>query len=215
MSKELTSTSFAVLGLLAVKPWTSYELAKQIDVAMARFWPRARSKVYEEPKKLVALGLARSADDPVGKRPRTVYAITPKGRRALARWLDDPAAGPVIEFEVLLKVFVGTYGSKTALLSTIRSARAWAVEKASDDVLIGERYLSGQSEFADRTAQNMLVGRFLADFVDLVDRWSVWAEQTVESWPTQISRAEPDMALLRRLTNRSRALAQRATRSAE
>ena len=30
-AKTLTSTSYAILGLLAVKPWTTYELAKQVD----------------------------------------------------------------------------------------------------------------------------------------------------------------------------------------
>src|SRR5438128_11477377 len=83
-SSALTTTSYAILGLLAVKPWTTYELAQQMERAMGHFWPRARSKVYEEPKKLVVKGLARASADQVGKRPRTVYTITPKGRKALA-----------------------------------------------------------------------------------------------------------------------------------
>ena len=87
----LTPTSYAVLGLLAIKPYTTYELAKQMDRTLNRFWPRARSKLYEEPKKLAARGLARAADDAVGKRSRTIYTITPKGRRALRAWVAEPA----------------------------------------------------------------------------------------------------------------------------
>jgi PadR family transcriptional regulator, regulatory protein AphA len=68
---DLTPTSFALLGLLAIKPWTTYELAQQMDRTLSRFWPRARSKLYEEPKKLVAHGLARAREDSVGRRPRT------------------------------------------------------------------------------------------------------------------------------------------------
>ena len=62
---SLTTTSYAILGLLAVKPWTTYELAQQMRRALGQFWPRAESKLYEEPKKLVAHGLARAtqADD--------------------------------------------------------------------------------------------------------------------------------------------------------
>ena len=100
----LTTTSFAVLGLLAVRPWSTYELTRQMDRSLGRIWPRAQSKLYEEPKKLVELGLAAAGTEPVGRRPRTVYAITPAGRRALAGWLAEPGAGPVIEFEQLLKV---------------------------------------------------------------------------------------------------------------
>lgn len=58
MVPALNSTSYAILGLLALKPWTTYELAQQMDRALGQFWPRAESRIYEEPKKLVACGLA-------------------------------------------------------------------------------------------------------------------------------------------------------------
>src|SRR4051795_2587089 len=92
MASELTTTSYAILGLLALKPWTTYELAQQMGRALGQFWPRAESKLYEEPKKLVALGLARASAETVGRRPRTVYSITPKGRRALRAWVPQPGA---------------------------------------------------------------------------------------------------------------------------
>src|SRR3954470_20471000 len=99
MASELTTTSYAILGLLAIKPWTTYELAQQMGRALGQFWPRAESKLYEEPKKLVAHGLARASKETVGKRARTVYTITPKGRKALAAWVPKPGAGPSVEFE--------------------------------------------------------------------------------------------------------------------
>src|SRR6478752_1651006 len=121
----LTTTSYAILGLLAVKPWTTYELAQQMQRALGQFWPRAESKLYEEPKKLVAHGLARATSEMVGKRPRTVYSITAKGRRAMAAWVPSPSAGPVLEFEALIKVFYAEHGTKADLLETIASVRRW------------------------------------------------------------------------------------------
>ncbi len=50
----MTTTSYAILGLLAIRPWTTYELTQQMQRSLSRFWPRAESKLYEEPKKLVA-----------------------------------------------------------------------------------------------------------------------------------------------------------------
>ena len=79
MSREygkLTTTSYAVLGLLAIKPWTTYELIQQLGRGVDRLWPRSRSKLFEEPKKLVAHGLAGASPSRLGKRPRTRYAIT-------------------------------------------------------------------------------------------------------------------------------------------
>lgn len=102
---DLPTTSYAILGLLAIRPWTTYELAQQMDRSLKHFWPRAQSRIYEEPKRLAALGLVKATADAVGRRPRTVYSITAKGRRALAAWLTEPGEGPVVEFEALLKVF--------------------------------------------------------------------------------------------------------------
>ena len=122
----LTPTSYAILGLLAVKPWTTYELAQQMDRALGRFWPRAESKLYEEPKKLVAHGLARASSETIGKRPRTVYTITAKGRRALAKWVPTPGEGPVLEFEQLIKVFFAEHATKADLLATLAGVREWS-----------------------------------------------------------------------------------------
>src|SRR5437773_887235 len=109
---ELNTTSYAMLGMLAIRPWSTYELAKHMDRSLGRLWPRARSNLFNEPKKLVVHGMAKSADEMVGKRPRTVYTITPKGRRALRGWLGEPGEGPVLEFEQLMKVFFADQGSK-------------------------------------------------------------------------------------------------------
>lgn len=96
---RLTTTTYGVLGLLAVRPHSTYELAKAMDRSVGRAWPRAQSKLFEEPKKLVLHGYATSHEDFVGRRPRTVYTITRSGRRALAAWLADPGDGPALEFE--------------------------------------------------------------------------------------------------------------------
>jgi PadR family transcriptional regulator AphA len=44
-----TTTSYAVLGLLSVRSWTTYELAKQVQRSLNWFWPRAERKLYDEP----------------------------------------------------------------------------------------------------------------------------------------------------------------------
>ena len=122
MSREygkLTTTSYAVLGLLAIKPWTTYELIQQIGRGVDRLWPRSRSKLFEEPKKLVAHGLAEASPGRVGKRPRTRYAITDDGRQALSDWLAIQSQLPLLESEHLLKVFFAEQGTKENLRNTI------------------------------------------------------------------------------------------------
>ena len=205
----LTPTSYALLGLLAIKPWTTYELAQQMDHTLSRFWPRARSKVYEEPKKLAAAGLARATKDSVGRRPRTTYAITPKGRRALARWLAEPGEGPVLECEQLLKVFFADSGSTTELIHRLRELRAWVQQGTAVNIDVGRAYLEGRGDFPERSAVNQLVGRFIDDFLEMTDRWAEWAEELASTWPDDPRLAEPDAASLEETVTRSQARAAR------
>jgi DNA-binding PadR family transcriptional regulator len=186
----LTSTSYAVLGLLAIKPWTTYELAKQMDRSLRRFWPRAESRIYDEPPKLVAAGLARASKDLVGKRPRTTYSITDEGRNALGQWLDVEGAPPELEFEGLLKVFFGEHGDRQAMLTHLAAARRWSEERLTQDAAIVQGYLREGSPFPDRLPVIVLTGRFLSDFARLVGLWAEWAEDEVAAWPDDIAAAE-------------------------
>src|SRR5919199_6326363 len=152
----LTSTTYAVLGLLAVRPWSTYELTQQIPHSLGRIWPRAASKLYEEPKKLVAQGLAVANAERVGRRPRTVYSITPQGRTALAEWLHSPGGGPVLEFEQLLKVWFSDHGTKADALASLAATRAWAAQQNEENKRAAQAYVAGEGPFQQRAAQNML-----------------------------------------------------------
>ena len=51
---KLTPTSYALLGLLARKPQSAYELNAMMQYSSIRvYWPRVDSHVYSEPKKLL------------------------------------------------------------------------------------------------------------------------------------------------------------------
>ena len=196
MESALTPTSYAILGLLALKPWTTYELAQQMDRALGQFWPRAESRLYEEPKKLVAAGLARASSEMVGKRPRTIYTITPKGRRALAKWVPTPGEGPVLEFEQLIKVFFAEHGTKADLLATLSAAREWSRDQLGASAGLPKAYLGGTGPFPERLPWLILIGRFLADFYLMVEAWTDWAAVTVEAWPDDLAAAQPDWRAL-------------------
>ena len=213
MAAPLTTTSYAILGLLAIRPWTTYELAQQMQRALGQFWPRAESKLYEEPKKLVAHGLARASSEMVGKRPRTVYTITAKGRRALAAWVPAPATadGPVLEFEQLVKVFFAEHGTKADLLATIASVQRWVDNRFIESRDIPRGYLDGRGPFPERLPWLLLSGQFLTEFMLAVERWAEWAAEVVETWPDDLSAAEPDRPTLEAMTEITEAHAARAT----
>ena len=189
----MTTTSYAILGLLAVKPWTTHELVQQVDRSLRRLWPRAQSKLYEEPKKLVALGYAKASDDPVGRRRRTRYTITAKGRRALGAWLQKPGDGPQLEFEQLVKIHFADGGTKADVIANLEATRAWVLEQNADNLDAARAYLAGQTSFPERAALNQLPGRFLTEFYVLVARWVQWASAIVDTWPDDVRDAPFDL----------------------
>ena len=208
----LTTTSYAILGLLAVKPWSTYELTQQMGRSLGHMWPRASSKLYEEPKKLVEHGLARATEDQVGRRPRTVYSITAKGRRALARWLQQPGDGPVLEWEQLVKVFFSDNGTKADALATLDAALDWAQSRSMQAAAVGHEYLEHGGPFPERGAQTNISVRFLIDFYALVADWASWAQTIIETWPDDPRDAVADESLFRENIERADAATERVRR---
>jgi PadR family transcriptional regulator AphA len=206
MPKELTTTSYAILGLLAVRPWTTYELAQQMGRAMRHFWPRAESKLYEEPKHLVAAGLAEAAPEAVGRRRRTVYSITPAGRQALSAWLAEPGDGPVLQFEELVKVFFAEFGTREDLLAGLAGVRRWREERAEVGAVVTREYLGGKGPFPERLPWLILTGDFLSRFDRMVGEWAAWATSVVEGWPDDLGSAPPDWATLEAMAEQDEAV---------
>jgi DNA-binding PadR family transcriptional regulator len=181
--RKLTTTSYALLGLLAVQPWSTYELARQMDRSVGFVWPRARSVVYEEPKALVEHGLARASTQTFGQRTRQIYSITAKGRRALRTWLAQPSAPPQFESEALVRTIFAEHGSKDDLLKALASVRTSAGEVHDAAASIGRALLEAGGPFPDRLHVNALGGRFVLEYAAALERWARWAEAEVQRWP--------------------------------
>lgn len=177
----LTTTSYAILGLLSLRPWSAYDLSKQMK-RWALIWPRAERAVYNEPKRLVEHRLATAKVEVNGKQSRTVYTITPAGRRALRRWLREPSAPPQFESEALVRALFAPGGSKDDLLAAIGSLRDYAHTLRTQAEEAGHQYLAGDVPFPERLHVIALVLRFNMEYVALLERWSAWAEEQVQGW---------------------------------
>lgn len=177
-----TTTSQAVLGLLALRSWTTYELAKQVQRSLGWFWPRAERKLYDEPKRLVAAGLAKSAGEMTGARPRTVYTITASGRKSLRRWLSEPSEPPVLEFEGLVKVFFADGGDLEQLRATLRDIAATSDTRLAELEEKVEQNAQPEVPFPERRAINQVALRFQVEHERTVGSWARWALAQVDGW---------------------------------
>jgi DNA-binding PadR family transcriptional regulator len=200
MPASPSTTSYAVLGLLSVRSWTTYELAKQVQRSLNWFWPRAERKLYDEPKQLAARGWAVATERYTGKRRSREYAITEEGRAALAAWLGEAAAPRTLEFEGMVKVFFADAGDLDQLRGTLRGI----VTEAEARVLAIAAMAGEDSPFPERTHISALALPLALEQETGVLRWSRWALDQVESWTgTRDPGGWDDAASLRSVAERA------------
>lgn len=189
-TKKLTSVSYGILGLLGLRPHTPYELAQQFRRS-GTFWATAESVVYNEPKALVAHGLASAAAEANGGRRRTRYSITPAGRTELRRWLSDPATEPQFQFDAMMKILFSDLGDKDDLLGAIEAMRAWADRTQAGAAMITHDYTTGDEPYPDRAHIVGLTQTYRVGLAQMTRQWADWAEQQVRYWPDTHSGPDP------------------------
>lgn len=97
------SLRHAVLGLLAEKPASGYDLLRQFDYSLTNVWPATQSQVYAELAKLADGGLVTVGAE--GSRGRKEYEITDAGRAELRHWLLEESPQRTRRSDLLLRVF--------------------------------------------------------------------------------------------------------------
>jgi PadR family transcriptional regulator AphA len=184
---ELTTTSHAMLGLLSLRDWTTYELAQQMQRSFDYVWPRAERKLYDEPKRLVEVGYATSMKDMIGRRQRTIYSITPKGREALRHWLDNPIDPPSFEFEGMVRVLFSDQGGVDQLRRTLHRINEQAITGRVRFALLGKDFATTGGQFPDRTHVNALAIKFMIGYYENMSEWASWALAQTSSWDDSVS----------------------------
>src|SRR5579859_6992031 len=178
----LTTTSYAILGMVGLRSCTTYELGKAMQRSFDYFWPRARSLVYAEVKRLATLGLLTAHKDFVGRRARTTYTITVEGRAALAAWLNRPPQGFALEVEGLLRIYLANFGTRDDLLQALETMRQEAITMLAIAADFKQGYLTGTAPFMDQVHLRALLNDFLSNFAAFTYEWAVRSLATVSSW---------------------------------
>jgi primosomal protein N'' len=112
-----------------------------------------------------------------------VYRITPAGRRALAGWLESEPAPPQLEFEAVLRLFYADATTKEAILSTLAQTQDEIRQSYAEGMTLVHAWLAGEAPFPERLHISALVAAFTRDLLDLMLRWSEFAQHEIEQWP--------------------------------
>src|SRR3954454_15234274 len=130
-SPRLTTTSYAVLGLLSFARMSGYDLAAVSERSIAHFWPVSKTQVYAELHRLAEAGLtAGTRAETSGGPARTVYELTPAGEAALDAWLAQPADDRTpLRAPALLKVLLGHRGAPRQSRAQLERFRSGARQR--------------------------------------------------------------------------------------
>jgi PadR family transcriptional regulator AphA len=97
------SLRHALLGALADRPRTGYELLKHFEQSLAYAWPASHSQIYPELARLLDDGLIEQAA--AGPRGSKTYAVTDDGVAEVRRWLRETEPDRRVRSEGTLRPF--------------------------------------------------------------------------------------------------------------
>ena len=161
-----TAVTPVVLGLLATRPLSGYDIKTIVDRSTRFFWAASYGQIYPELKRLEAEGLIRGEDASNGNRGRRVYELTPAGRQVLVDWLlGDKAVTVELRDESLLRLFFADEVPREKALMLLEARKRG--HEAFLEVLREIQSLPGGPD---------------PTFVDLVLRWGIDFNQWGAQW---------------------------------
>jgi DNA-binding PadR family transcriptional regulator len=95
------SLRHALLGLLAERPASGWDLARRFEELLGTVWPAGHPQIYGELRKLEADGLIEV--DSEGPRRRRAYRTTAAGLKEVHRWLVDTEVDHTMRLEPVLR----------------------------------------------------------------------------------------------------------------
>src|SRR5258708_9833547 len=120
-----SASKFALLGVLRLRPASGYDIKQFVKGSIGHFWNESYGRIYRRLKELTQDGLItpqRGKKEP-GRPERQVYAITPAGEAALARWLEHSPKNESPRSELLLKLFFCDHVAPEASAQHVREKK--------------------------------------------------------------------------------------------
>ncbi|MGZ4610806.1 MAG: PadR family transcriptional regulator [Actinomycetes bacterium] len=127
----MRTLDYAVLGLLARRPGTGYEVSARLRQPVGFYWTESHGGVYPSLHRLMAAGLVTVQTRPgPGPHDKKVYSATARGVTELGAWAAQPPEDPPPRDELLLKVSSLWAADRAAALAMLRAERdRWEAQR--------------------------------------------------------------------------------------
>ena len=177
------SLSHALLGLLAVRPSSGYELTKAFADDLGHYaWQAGHTSIYPELGRLAERGLVEVTDE--GARGSRTYAVTPEGYTELRSWMLAPPQQAKVRNEQALRMFLISALEPADALVVLRRIAEHAGEEGTK---LRTMMNSAPAEIPPGASGfGYLAAEYGARHFESVHGWAMWAIGKLEA------RAEPE-----------------------
>jgi PadR family transcriptional regulator AphA len=180
---ELSATGKVILGMLAARPRSGYEIKQLVDNSARFFWAASYGQIYPELKRLKKDGLISGSDSAQGARQRTVYKLTAAGKRAARDWIEGPPQVYELRDEGLLELFFAGSIDPARAPEIARERAAMAAASAAELRALEEQIeAKGQHEGPDHSpdAGSLAVLRYGIEMNEWAAAWFERAAKELE-----------------------------------
>jgi len=171
--------SHTLLGLLAYKPMTGYQVKQFFESSISHFWNAHVSQIYRELTRMEEEGWVSHYIEPQeGKPDKKIYSITVTGTEAFMRWLKDfPQDLEKIERnEFLVRIFFASRLGKSDLTYELKRYVRKQQEQLENYKKISEEVQGGSCGESDAFFWHMTLRRGIKATEAAIE----WAEECLE-----------------------------------
>ncbi|HKF27900.1 MAG TPA: PadR family transcriptional regulator [Candidatus Binataceae bacterium] len=202
------SLELALLGLIAAAPRIcGYDISRIFNLSMRHFWHAHPGQIYPTLARMEREGWISSRELIQRGRPnKRLFAITPKGREALQRWLESPYEKLKLKHAPLLKtLYLGHLGAARAL-AKFAEQRAGCLAYLEELRGIERDFFAQGGYGSEHRMFSYFTLRYGIGFMEESVRWCDWAMEEIERnrslFSADSERAKPDQSKLARRATR-------------
>ena len=198
---KLKPTSYLILGLLAHRDWTAYELAQELSVGIDSLWSRVSRQYYNAPKRLVEEGLAAMRQEVIApdlapgaaRRTRTVYSITDAGRQALRDWHGTPIGAPMLQFEGMIRMMFADGATIEEFRANLRTMAEQARGSRAEFVGYAQAILDNPDTiYPERRHLFAMANVYCVEHFRTIEDFATWALDHTKDWTDPMAAASED-----------------------
>jgi DNA-binding PadR family transcriptional regulator len=181
MKPTRSTLDYALLGLLARKPASGYDLRRIFQDTLLGSYSDSPGSIYPALRRLEAAKLIQGRGGNTGRR-RRLFALTPRGRAALARWLAEPVSVDQLARDA------GAFELRLAFLSDVLPAHdlartlrdhAGALDTQHEQVAEVHRSIGGQLSPSAHLALEL--------GMSMIRARATWCRQAARRWRSSAS----------------------------